>query len=310
VRLGIVLAHEFFDDSRGKAVEARRDRGVRGEDVSGPGDRQCDFEWLPGILCEAAGTLQHREGRVPLVEMADLGLEPEHAQQPPAPDPQQELLLQSQLRSTPVQLAGDAADGGRVRRVVAVEEIEDDPTDPDLPGAKPDLVARQLDREAKQVAALGPHRGDRQLVGIVVRVERLLAAIGGDHLTEISLLVQQADADHRHAEVAGRLELVARDVAETTRVNRQRLAQRKFHAEVRHPSEGRLPVRLLKPGWRLQVLTSPIEQAVDPASEIWSRQDVLNSARGDRLKHDPRVVRQGPELGVELGPHLVITVTP
>src|SRR5213593_1023718 len=106
--------HEFFDDSRGKAVEARRDRGVRGEGVSGPGDRQCDFEWLPGILCEAAGTLQHREGRVPLVEMADLGLEPEHAQQPPAPDPQQELLLQSQLRSTPVQLAGDAADGGRV----------------------------------------------------------------------------------------------------------------------------------------------------------------------------------------------------
>src|SRR3989442_5318938 len=94
-------------------------------------------------------------------EMADLGLEPERSQQPPAPDPEQELLLQPQLRSASVQLAGDAADRRRVGRVVAVQEVEHHATDLDLPGAEPDLLARQQDRKAQQVTALISHRGDR-----------------------------------------------------------------------------------------------------------------------------------------------------
>src|SRR5205814_7594159 len=63
---------------------------------------------------------------------------------------------------------------------------------------------------------------------IVVGVQRFLAAVGGDHLAEVTLLIQHPDADHRHPEIAGRLELIGCDVAETTRVNRQRLAEREF----------------------------------------------------------------------------------
>src|SRR5216110_2624881 len=46
----------------------------------------------------------------------------------------------------------------RIRGVVAVEQIENHTTDLNLPGAEPDLVARQLDRKAKQIAALASHR--------------------------------------------------------------------------------------------------------------------------------------------------------
>src|SRR2546425_4769540 len=70
-----VLPMKALDEGRGEAVEARRDRGVGGEDVSRAGDRERHVERVPGVLHEAPGALQHGEGRVPLVEMADLGLE-------------------------------------------------------------------------------------------------------------------------------------------------------------------------------------------------------------------------------------------
>jgi hypothetical protein len=45
---------------------------------------------------------------------------------------------------------------------------------------------------------------------------------------EIALRVHEADADERHAEVAGFLAVVAREHAETAGVNRQRLMQREL----------------------------------------------------------------------------------
>jgi len=114
-------------------------------------------------------------------------------------------------------------------------------------------VAGQQDREPQHIAALVSHRPDRELVRIVVGIQRFLAAVGGDHLTEIALLIQDADTDDGHPEIAGRLELIARDVAEAARVNRQRLAEREFHAEVGDPREGRLPVGLVEPGRRAHI---------------------------------------------------------
>src|SRR5437016_7189534 len=92
-----VVPEEALDEGRREAVEARRDRGVRGEDVACAGGRQRGVEGTPAVLHETAGALQHGEGRVPFVEMADLGLEPERSQQPPAPDSQQKLLLPPEI---------------------------------------------------------------------------------------------------------------------------------------------------------------------------------------------------------------------
>ena len=45
---------------------------------------------------------------------------------------------------------------------------------------------------------------------------------------EVALRVHEADADERHAEVAGLLAVVAGEHAETARVDRQRLMQREL----------------------------------------------------------------------------------
>ena len=135
-----VLPEKRPHQSRRKAVEARRDRGVGREDVSSARGGQRHVEGLAGVIHEASGALQDRERRVAFVQVADFGLELERSQQPPSANPQQHLLAQPQLGSAPVQLTGDAADGRRVRRVVAVEQIQRHPADPGLPGPEPDLV--------------------------------------------------------------------------------------------------------------------------------------------------------------------------
>src|SRR5713101_7421829 len=77
-----------------------------------------------------------------------------------------------------------------------------------------------------------------------------------DDLAEVALLIKDADADHRQTEITCRLQLVAGDVAEATRVDREGLAERELHAEVGHASQRRLAERLLEPGRRGQVPTS------------------------------------------------------
>ena len=70
-------------------------------------------------------------------------------------------------------------------------------------------------------------------VGFVVRVELLLTARRVHELAEVSLLVEQPDRHHRNAEVAGSLQVVTREHAEPARVERDRVAETIFHAEVR-----------------------------------------------------------------------------
>ena len=74
--------------------------------------------------------------------------------------------------------------------------------------------------------------------GIVVWEQGLLGSVLVDHLTKIALLIEQTHADHRHAEIAGGLELVAGHVAEPARVDWQGLAQHELHAEVRDAGQG------------------------------------------------------------------------
>ena len=93
-----------------------------------------------------------------------------------------------------------------------VEQVEGGAAHLHLPGADPRLIAGQHDLEPHPLAVWIAHRRDGQLARIVVRVERPLGALRIEHLAEVALLVQEPHADHRHAQVARRLELVAGDV--------------------------------------------------------------------------------------------------
>ena len=215
-----------IDQPGGKAVEPGGDRSVGREDIADPCDRQRNVEGLSLHLHETPRPFEHGERRVALVEMADLRLEAKRTQQAPAADAQDELLPGGEAPGHRRTAADDAARRRRVSRIVAVEQIEREPADLHLPRAEPDLRAGQLDGDADPLAALVPDWADRQLVGIVEWIELLLAAVSGNPLAEVALLVQQTDPDDRDAEIAGRLELIPRHVAESTGVDGEGLAER------------------------------------------------------------------------------------
>jgi hypothetical protein len=56
--------------------------------------------------------------------------------------------------------------------------------------------------------------------GIVVRIEGLLRAAAIDRLTEVAMLIEQPHADNRDTESTRGLELIARNNAEPTRIDR------------------------------------------------------------------------------------------
>ena len=129
-----ITTEVLFDKSGSETVEAGGHRRVGGEEVPRSRDGQCDIEGLRGLQHQAAGTLQHGQGCVPFVEVAHFGLDPERDEQPPATDPEEDLLGKAQLRPPAVQLAGDPATSGDIGAVVTVEQVELHSTNLDLPG--------------------------------------------------------------------------------------------------------------------------------------------------------------------------------
>src|SRR5260370_17160083 len=86
-----------------------------------------------------------------------------------------------------------------------------------------------------------------------------------DFRAKIPLLIEQAYPSHRDAQIACCLELIAGNVPEPARINRQRLAQHKLHREIRNRRQTRMRMRSLKPPFRSlgnAFLTMQISQEV------------------------------------------------
>gem|GEM_PF-2602103 len=273
-----------------------------GEDVAGPGGGESGVERLLAIVHEPAGPLEHGKGGVAFVEMADLGIQTEGSQQTPTDNAENVFLTQPQFGSAAVQLAGDARIRGRIGGIVGVEEIEPGAPHFHLPGANPQFHPGERNRQPHPLAIGITQRLDGQLAGLVVRVESQLRAAGIELLAEVTLLVEQADADHRHAQIAGGFQLISRDVAEAARVNGQSLAQHIFHAEVCDGLQRRIGKRARKPAGRLHGFTLGLQQLTEALAERGVVQSGLEFLARDSLENGPRIVGQLPEFGVELAP--------
>ena len=208
-----ITTEVLLDESRSETVKAGGHCRVGGEEVPRSRDGQRDFERLRGLLHETAGALQHGKGRMPFVQVTDFRLDAECGEQPPAANPEKQFLLEAQLRPAAIQLAGNPSMRGKVRRVIAVQQVKFDSADLDLPGAQPDRVTGQGDLQPQPLAVRLAQRRDRQLSGVVIRVKGLLRSVLVNHLAKIALLVEQPHSDHRHAQVAGGFELIAGHIA-------------------------------------------------------------------------------------------------
>src|SRR5271157_3258266 len=107
----------LLDEGGSKEVKTGGHRRMRGEEIAGSSRGQGHFEGLAHLLHEATGAFQDGEGCVPFIQMTDLRLHPERAEQPPSADSKEHFLLEAQLRSAPIQLAGDPPIHREVRGV-------------------------------------------------------------------------------------------------------------------------------------------------------------------------------------------------
>ena len=79
------------------------------EQVASSGHGERDLEMMPGLLHVVACSFENREGGMPLIQMAYIGLQAERPKQTPTIDSQYYFLHQPQFRPAAVKLAGKLA---------------------------------------------------------------------------------------------------------------------------------------------------------------------------------------------------------
>ena len=224
------------------------------------------------------------------------GLDPAHAQQ--------ELLLQAVVAAAAVQAVGDAARGLVVARNVGVQQQQRNTPDVGAPDVRQQPAAvgeRQRDLEGLAVAVGGglAQQGQRQPVRIQDRIGFLLPGVAGQGLLEIAGLVEQADADQRHAQVRGCLQVVAGKDAEAAGVLRQHLGDAELGGEVGDARRCAVAEALV-PAGLFEVPVEVLGGGVDPAHHVLVRGEALQLLPADQSEEAHRiVVALGPDLRVQ-----------
>ncbi len=136
------------NELRWESIESCLNGRVGREHVAGPRCRQRDLERLSTLHHEIARPLDGDERGMSFVEMAHLGTMSRRAQQTPSSDAERHFLEQARFRAAAVKLPGDAAIGGGVLGVVAVQEIEVNAADARLPPSQPHGSPRPRQRHA------------------------------------------------------------------------------------------------------------------------------------------------------------------
>ena len=121
-------------------------------------------------------------------------------------------------------------------------------------------------------------QGQRQAVRVQDRVGLLLPRVAGQGLLEVAGLVEEADADQRHAQVRGRLQVVAGEDAEAAGVLRQDFGDAEFGGEVGDAGGG-VAAQALVPAGLLQVPVQVLGRRLDPATTSWSVASRCSSSR-------------------------------
>ena len=165
--------------------------------------------------------------------------------------PEQDLLPDAHLQVAAVQLVRDVAVLRAVVRDVGVQQVERDAAHPAPPHLRPHHPPGIRRRPRATGCAVALRTGStRQVVEVVVRVRLLLPARRVQILPEIALLIEQPHAHQRHAQVAGRFQVVARQHPQAAGEDGQALGQPEFGGEVGHQQSVRTPEGALAPAQR------------------------------------------------------------
>ena len=245
---------------------------------------------------ELADALEAEEAGVALVGVEHLGGRcagdaAVGAQRAHAADAEQHLLLQPVLAAAAVQPVGDPALGGVVLLDVGVQQQQRHAADLRDPDAGGDERGRRAGRwrPSRGVPSASRSSETAAAVGSSDRVALLLPAVAGERLPEVAGAVEQPDADDRHAEVAGGLEVVAGEDAQAAGVLRQRGGDAELGREVGDPG-GRLGAQRLVPASEREVVAQVVAGSGSPSRRSPGRRPAPRAARPTLAQQPDRVV--------------------
>ena len=245
----------------------------------------------------------------PSFRWATPGVYAERAQRPRPADAEQQLLADAGPLVAAVEPRGQLAILGRVAFDVRVEQQQGAAPDRHRPDPRRDRAGAGLDADGDGAAVLRRRRPDRQRRGVDVEVLLLLPAVAVEALPEVALVVVEADADQRDAEVGRALDVIAGQHAEAARVDRQRLVQPELGREVGDRPRPQHAGVALAPGVaRREVLLEPPVGVVDAAVQGELRGALVDGRDRQLLQQRDRVVSEtAPQAGIESRNRLVVS---
>ena len=227
---GAVPAEVLRDQVAREPVDAGRHRGVRREHGAGARhlERRVEVEVRAGLVDgELADPFDAEEAGVALVGVEHLRRGPAgqprvDAQRADTADAEQQLLEQPVFAGAAVQAVRDVTEHAVVLLHVGVEQQQGHSADLGDPDPRNQLAAAGYgDRDPGRRAVLFAQQRDGKPIRVEDRVGLLLPALTGERLAEVAVPVEQADPDDRHAQVGGRLEVIAGQDAQAAGVLRQ-----------------------------------------------------------------------------------------
>ena len=180
-----------------------------------------------------AHPLKNHECGVAFIQVPRGWLQPERAERQDAAESQDDFLLQADFLAAAVETGRQLAIGRRVLRQIGVEQQQPDPAELYLPHLHEHGAIAERHEDDARLFVERAGFDDGRLRPVELLVDLFLPAVGRHTLAEVALRIHEADADDRHAEVAGFLAVITGEDAEAARVDRQRLVQRELGAEVR-----------------------------------------------------------------------------
>ena len=163
--------------------------------------------------------LQREEGRVSFVHVEHVRLDPERGERFHSSNTEHDFLTHAHLEVAAVKLRSDQSVFGAVFRNIAVEEIDVHPAYAQFPQPGKDFAIQN--RHGNQNFGIPvAYLTNRQVIEILIKVDRLLKAVFVDLLPEIAMAIEETNRNKIQVKIAGRFAVVAGQDAEAAGVIR------------------------------------------------------------------------------------------
>ncbi len=289
-----VLAHQVLREH----VVPRRDRSVGREERVRPYALERLLERQPFSLHPLPDPLDRHEGRVAFVHVVDGRLDPHRLQRANAPHAEQDLLADSMAGVPAVQLIGQVAVLGVVLGQVGVEQEQRHTADLRAPDLRGDVAAGDLDGDPPR-APFDRLEVEGHPLEVVGGPDLLLPPVTAQVLPEVAATVEETHSHERKPKIARALQVIARQHAKATGIDRQRLVEPELGAEVGDIQTRAVAVSPLEPGAARQVVVQLREYAVHVGEEDLVGREVLESVLREGPEHVDRVVARAlPVVGI------------